>query len=50
MYGLEGFSTFEVTDACDELSRDVLVVSHPDFDGGEDAQFFSGDEMHVLYV
>lgn len=49
MYSLEGFSSFEVADTCDEFSSNVLVVSHADFDRGEDAQFFSGDEMHVLY-
>lgn len=48
LYGLEGLTSFEVADACDEFLGDVLVVTHADLDGRQDAHLFFGDEMQVL--
>ena len=46
--GLEGLSSSEIADSGDEFPGDILVVSHAYFDGGEDPEFFLGDEVQVL--
>ena len=46
--GLEGLASLEVANAGNEFLGDVLVVTHADFDGREDAHLFFGDEMQVL--